>query len=85
VEVEAGSKTKTLPARIAVVPHEIGGMTMVEDPTQCLGKHIRGVHDSRKVNQDDILHESPMLKCKVSDFNMARAISGLTMIGDLDG
>jgi len=60
-------------------------MTMVEDPTQRLGKHIRRIHDSRKVNQDDILHQSPMLKSKVSDFDMWRAISGSTMIDDLDG
>jgi len=73
-----------LPARIAIVPHEARGMTMVEDPTQRLCKHIRGIHDSRKVNQDDVLHQSPMLKCKVSDFNMSRAISGSTMIDDLD-
>jgi len=57
---------------------------MVEDPTQCFCKHVRGIHDSRKVNQDDILHKSPMLKCKISDFDMSRAISGSTMIDDLD-
>jgi len=66
------------------VPHEVGGMTMVEDPTQCFGKHIRRIHDSRKVNQDDVLHQSPMLKCKVSDLDMWRAISGSTMIDNLD-
>jgi len=57
---------------------------MVEDPTQCFGKHIRKIHDSRKMNQDDILHQSPMLKCKVSDLDMSRTISGSTMIDDLD-
>jgi len=35
--------------------HEVGGITMVEDPTQCFGKHIRGIHNSRKVNQNDLL------------------------------
>jgi len=74
-----------LPARIAIVSHKVGGMTMVEDQTQHLGKHIHWIHDSRKLNQDDILHQSPMLKCKVSDFDMSRAISGSTMIDDLDG
>jgi len=59
-------------------------MTMVEDPTWCFCKHVRVIHDSRKVNQDAILHQSPMLKCKVSDFDMSRAISGSTMIDDLD-
>jgi len=73
-----------LPARIAIVSYEVGGMTMVEDTTQCFGKHIRRIHDSRKVNQDYILHQSPMLKCKVSDLNMSRAISGSTMIDNLD-
>jgi len=55
-------------------------MTMVEDPTQRLGKHIRGVHDCGKVNQDDILHQSPMLTCKVSDFDMW-SLSWMPMIG----
>jgi len=84
VEVEAGSRTNILPARIAIVAHEVGGMAMVEDPTQCFGKHIRRIHDSRKMNQDDILHQSPMLECKVSDFDMSRAISRSTMIDNLD-
>jgi len=72
------------PARIANVPHEVGGMTMVEDPTQCLGEHIHGIHDSGKVHQDDILHWSPMLKCKACDFDMSRVISRSTKIDDLD-
>ena len=67
------------------MPHEVGGMKMVEDPTQRLGKHICMIHDSRKVNQDNVLHESPMLKRKVSDFDMSRTISGSTVIDDLDG
>jgi len=50
-----------LPARIAIVPHEVGGMTMVENPTQGFRKHIRRIYDSRKVNQNDVLHKSPML------------------------
>jgi len=66
------------------VSHEVGGVTMVEDPTQCFGKHIRWIYDSRKVNQDDVLHQSPMLKCKVSDFDMSRVISGSTIIANLD-
>jgi len=73
-----------LPARIAIVSHVVGGMAMVKDPTQCFGKHIRRIHDSGKVNQDDILHQSPMLKCKVSDLDISRVISGSTMIDDLD-
>ena len=67
-----------------MVPHEVGGMTMAENPTQGLCKHVRGIHDSGEVDQDDILHKSPMLKCKISDFDMTRAISGSTVIDDLD-
>jgi len=48
-----------------MVPHEMGGMTMVECPTECFCDHVRRIHDSRKVNQNDVLHESPMLKCKM--------------------
>jgi len=60
-------------------------MTMVENPTQrCFRKHVRRIHDSRKVNQDDVLHELPMLKCKMSDFHMTRGISGSTVIDNLD-
>jgi len=72
-----------LPARIAIVPHEVGGMTMVENPTQSLCKHVRGVHNSRKVNQDNGLHWSPMLKCETPNLYMTRAISGLTVIDNL--
>jgi len=57
---------------------------MVENPTQSLCKHIRRIHDSRKVDQDDVLHKLPMLKCKISDFDMTRAISGSTVVDDLD-
>jgi len=71
-------------ARIATVPHEAGGMVMVECPTESFREHIRKIHDSRKVNQNDVLHESPMLKCKMSDFHMMRAISGSTVVDDLD-
>jgi len=66
------------------VPHEIGGMTMVEYPTECFCEHVHRIHDSRKVNQNDVFHESPMLKCKMSDFHMTRAISGSTVIDNLD-
>jgi len=59
-------------------------MAMVENPTQGLCKHIRRIHNSRKVDQDDILHKSPMLKCKIPDFDMTRAISGSTVIDNLD-
>jgi len=57
---------------------------VVEYPTECFREHVRWIHDSWKVNQDDVLHESPMLKCKISDFNMTRAISGSTVIDNLD-
>ena len=66
------------------MPQEDEGMTMVENPTQCFRKHVRRIHDSRKVNQDNVLHKLPMLKCKISDFDMSRAIGGSTVIGDLD-
>jgi len=66
------------------VPHETGGMTTVENPTQSLRKHIHRIHDSRKVDQDDVLHKSPMLKCKIFDFDMTRAIRGSTVVDDLD-
>jgi len=51
---------------IALVPHEMGSMTMVEYPAHCLGEHVRRINDSRKLNQDDVLHKSPMLQCKIS-------------------
>jgi len=66
------------------VPHEVGGVTMVEDPSESLRKHIGWIHDSRKVNQHDVLYKAPMLKCKISDFHMTRAISGSTVIANLD-
>jgi len=66
------------------VPHEVGGMTMVEYPTECFCEHVRRIHDSRKVNQNDVLHESPMPKCKISDLHMTRAISGSTVVDNLD-
>jgi len=66
------------------VPHEVGGMTMVEHPSECFCEHVRRIHDSRKVNQNDVLNESSMLKCKISDFHMTRAISGSTVVGNLD-
>jgi len=43
------------------MPHEAGGVRVVEDPTECFREHVRRIHDFRKVNQDDVLHESPML------------------------
>jgi len=67
-----------------MVPHEVGGVTVVEHPTKCFREHVRRIHDSRKVDQDDVLHESPMLKRKTSDFHMTRAISGSTVIDNLD-
>jgi len=66
------------------VPHEVGGVTVVEYPTKCFCEHVRRIHDSRKVNQNDVLHESPMLKCKIPDFHMTRAISGSTVVDNLD-
>jgi len=66
------------------VPHEVGDITMVEYPTESFREHVRRIHDSRKVNQNDVLHESPMLKCKISDFRMTRAISGSTVVDNLD-
>jgi len=67
------------------VPHEIGGMAMVEYPAQRLCEHIRRIHDSRKVNQDDVLHKSPVLKSKISDFDVTRTIRWPTVIDNLDG
>jgi len=52
------------------MPHEVGGVTVVEYPTECFREHVRGIHDSRKVNQNDVLHKSPVLKCKIPDFHM---------------
>jgi len=65
------------------VSHEVGGVTMVEYPTECFREHVRRIHDSRKVYQNDVLHESSMLKCKISDFHMTSAISGWTVVDDL--
>jgi len=73
-----------LPARIATVPHEVGGVTVVEHPTECFREHVRRIHDSRKVNQNDVLHKSPVLKCKTPDFHMTRTIRGSTAIDNLD-
>ena len=64
--------------------HEVGGVTMVEYPTEGFCEHVRRIHDSRKVNQDDVLHKSPMLECKISDLDMTRAISRSTVVDDLD-
>jgi len=47
-------------------------------------EHVRRIHDARKVNQNDVLHKSPMRQCKLSDFYMTRAISGSTMVDNLD-
>jgi len=49
-----------------------------------LFEHVHRIHNSRKVDQNDVLHESPMLKCKMSDFHMTRAISGSTVVDNLD-
>jgi len=57
---------------------------MVENPTQCFGEHIRWIYDSRKVNQYDVLHKSPVLKCKIPDFDMTGAISWPIVIDNLD-
>jgi len=35
------------------VPHAVRGMMMVEYPTECFREHVRRIHDSRKVNQND--------------------------------
>jgi len=59
-------------------------MTMVEYPTEGFREHVRRIDDSRKVNQNDVLHESPMLRCNISDFRMTRESSGLTVVDDLD-
>jgi len=72
-------------ARIAVMPHEIGGVSMMEYPSQRLREHIRRIHDSRKVDQDDVLHKSPVLKSKISNLDVTRAIRWSTVIDDLDG
>jgi len=66
------------------VPHEGGGITMVENPTEGFREHVHMIHCSRKVNQDDVLHKSPMLKCKISEFHMTRVISGATVVDNLD-
>ena len=71
-------------ARIAIVPHEIRSMPMMQYPSQCFGKHVRRIDYSREVNQYDVSHKSPMLKCKISDFYMTRAISWSVVIDDLD-
>ena len=56
----------------------------MQHPTQCFGKHVHWIDDTREVNQYDVLHKSPMLKCKISDFYMTRAISWSVVIDDLD-
>ena len=32
-------------ARIAVMPHHVGGMPMMQDPAQCFGEHVGRVDD----------------------------------------
>ena len=66
------------------MPHEVGGVTVVEHPTECFREHIRRIHDSGKVNQNDVLHKSPVLKCKIPDFHMTRTIRGSTVVDNLD-
>jgi len=66
------------------VPHEVGGVTVVEYPTECFREHVRRIHDSWKVNQNDVLHKSPVLKCKIPDFHMTRTIRGSTVVDNLD-
>jgi len=57
--------------------HETAGcMPLVENLTQGFGEHVCSIHDPRKVNQDDVFHESSMLHCKTSDFDMTRTIGG---------
>jgi len=36
------------------------------------------------MNEDDVLHEPPVLWCKMPDFNMTRAISWSIVVDDLD-
>jgi len=67
-----------------MVPHEVGGVTVVEYPPECFREHVRRIHDSRKVNQNDVLHMLPVLKCKMPDFHMTRAICRSTVIDNLD-
>jgi len=57
----------SLPARISIVTHEMGCALMVKNP----GEHVRRIHDSRKMNQDDVLNEAPVLKCKMPDFDVS--------------
>ena len=64
--------------------HEIGGMPMMKNPSQCLCKHISRIHDSREMDQDNVLHKSPVLECKIPDLYMTRVISGSTVIDNLD-
>ena len=66
------------------MPHEIRCVAMVEYPTQSLGEHIRRIDDTGQMNQDYVLHESPVLKRKVPNFDMTRAISRSVVIDDLD-
>ena len=66
------------------MPHEVGGVTVVECPTECFREHICRIHDSWKVNQNDVLHKSPVLKCKIPDFHMTRTIRGSTVVDNLD-
>ena len=56
----------------------------MQHPSQCFGKHVRWIDDTREVNQYDVFHKSPMLKGKISDFYMTRAISRSIVIDDLD-
>jgi len=67
-----------------MVPHEAGGVTVVEHPTECFREHVHRIHDSRKGNQNDVLHKSPVLKCKTHDFHMTRAIRRSTVIDNFD-
>ena len=73
-----------LAARIAIVPHEVRSMSMMKDPSQCLSQHVRWIDYAGEMNHDNVLHEAPMLQCKISDFDVTRAIRRTIVIDNLD-
>ena len=66
----ASSTIASSTAWIAIMPHEVWSMSMMQDPTQCLSEHVGWVDDSREVYHDEVTEESPMLKRKIANLDV---------------
>ena len=73
-----------LSARVAIMPQEVRSMSMMKDPPQCLSQQVRWIDYTREMNHDNVLYEAPVLQCKISDFDVTRAIRRTIVIDNLD-